>query len=108
MLGSGMGVFTSHHPNLRRVVAAIFVLVLVPMAQPSFASAAGTNIVSDTFTRSVTGGWGSADTAGSYTLDGGSAVFSVDGAAGSIALPKAGANRGAILGGPSARDLDRL
>ena len=82
------------------------VLVLVPMAHPLAAAAVGQQIAADSFTRTVNGGWGSAETGGPYTLDGGSAVFSVDGTAGSINLPKAGANRGAILGAASAHDVD--
>ena len=101
-----MGPSTLRQSLHARVLALLAALVLVPMAHPLSVAAAGQILASDSFTRTVNGGWGNADTGGAYTLDGGNAVFSVDGAAGSINLPKAGANRGAILGATSAHDVD--
>jgi hypothetical protein len=62
--------------------------------------------VSDPFTRTVAGGWGSPDTGGAYSLAGPASDFSVDGAVGSIRLPVAGAGRAALLPAVDARDID--
>ncbi len=68
--------------------------------------APGSTVVSDTFGRSVSNGWGSAATGGSYALEGAGSSFSVDGATGKIQLANSGANRAALLSGVSARDVD--
>ncbi len=68
--------------------------------------ATGTDLVSDTFSRNQNNGWGSADIGGLYTLEGQNSNFSVSGGAGSIIVPKAGANRAAFLDGVSATDVD--
>ena len=49
-----------------------------------FTTNGSTSTVIDTFTRSVTGGWGSTDTAQAYTLQGTAADFNVNGSTGSI------------------------
>ena len=79
---------------------------LVPMAYPYAVEAANPVIVADAFSRTVSGGWGSANTGGPWILEGGSGVFSVNGTVGSVSLAKAGANRAALQNGPSARDVD--
>jgi len=61
--------------------------------------------VSDSFSRSRTNGWGSADTGGAYTHSGPAADFGVANGAGSMRLPR-GQSRGATLLGASARDVD--
>ncbi|MEP7377972.1 MAG: PKD domain-containing protein [Chloroflexota bacterium] len=73
-------------------------VTVVPTGPPTYAA--------DAFGRTVNGGWGTADTGGSYTLTGNTANFSVAGGMGSIVLPNAGAGRAAILGGVSQLDLD--
>ena len=62
--------------------------------------------VLDAFARVVANGWGSAPTGGAYTLTGTAANFSVDGSAGSINLPSAGALRSALLNGAAAQAQD--
>lgn len=62
-----------------------------------------TVIARDTFTRSVTGGWGTADLGGSWAPT--NAVLSVDGQRGVFAMP-AGKTRQTFLGSVSARDTD--
>jgi PKD repeat protein len=47
-------------------------------------------IASDTFGRTVSGGWGSANTGGSWTRYGTSTLFSVDGSVGRITMSSAG------------------
>jgi len=59
----------------------------------------------DSFSRTLVGGWGSADTGGPYSGTSGSA-FNVANGAGSMAPPRAGASRGATLDNVSARDVD--
>ena len=61
----------------------------------------------DGFDRSVTGGWGSADTGGAWTVTGDAANFAVTPGTGSATLPTAGGGPGTIsLDGVSARDVD--
>jgi hypothetical protein len=62
-------------------------------------------LASDSFNRVLDNGWGSAATGGRYTLDGASVDFTVDGA-GNLRLPAANANRAAMLGSVSVRDVD--
>ena len=75
---------------------------LVTVAPPS----SGTVIAADSFTRVETASWDNADTGGLYALEGNSAAFSVANGIGSITLPKAGANRAAILSSTMAADVD--
>jgi CSLREA domain-containing protein len=59
----------------------------------------------DTFSRTLSNTWGSANTGGAYTLSGTVGDFDVNGSAGTMAMA-AGANRAAILAGASATDVD--
>ena len=61
---------------------------------------------SDLFSRTLAGAWGSADTGGTYLLQGTAANYAVTGAAGTMTLPAAGALRSATLASASATDLD--
>jgi len=63
-------------------------------------------LAADTFGRTVSNGWGSANTGGAYTLEGSSANFSVGGGVGSMVLPATGATRATLLPAVSARDVD--
>ena len=63
-------------------------------------------IAADAFSRTVSGGWGSADAGGTYTLIGASSSFNVDGNAGTITAGSAGTGRGAYLAGSSGADVD--
>jgi PKD repeat protein len=58
---------------------------------------ASTVFASDTFDRTVSGGWGSAPTGGAWTITGAAAALSVSGGAGVVTLP-AGSTRSAVLG----------
>ncbi|WP_170991221.1 DNRLRE domain-containing protein [Herbidospora galbida] len=51
----------------------------------------------DAFTRTVTGGLGTADVGGTYTATGSAANYSVDGGGAKLAMPATGANRRAYL-----------
>jgi hypothetical protein len=73
---------------------------------PPTAAATTTTYASDTFTRSVTSGFGTADTGGAWSLTGTASDFSVVNGAGRIRLPAAGAGRTAVLSSVSARDVD--
>jgi len=65
-----------------------------------------TDVAADTFGRTVTAGWGSADTGGSYSTVGPAASYAVNGSIGTMRLDTGGTNRSAILGGGSALDVD--
>jgi hypothetical protein len=69
------------------------------------AKLANTAIALDAFGRSVTDGWGSADTGGAYTLTGAAADFDVDGSIGTMSVP-ANASRTASLLSTLVRDVD--
>ena len=64
-----------------------------------------TPIARDDFGRTVSGGWGSADVGGAWSLTGGAASFAVAGSQGTIETPAGAAQRMATLGG-SLRDQD--
>lgn len=66
---------------------------------------AGT-VAADAFGRTLSGGWGSADTGGSYTLQGTAANFSVGGGWASMIVPNAGQTRSALLNAATERDVD--
>ncbi len=68
----------------------------------------GSVVAADAFGRTQSSGWGDADTGGQYSYEGNSTNFSVANGHGSITLPKAGANRAAVLAGVSASDVDLL
>ena len=55
----------------------------------------------DTFTRTVASGWGTADFGGAWTADSGTGDFTVNGTTGRIRLAGGGANRAIFLAGPS-------
>jgi PKD repeat protein len=63
-------------------------------------------LASDTFGRTVSNGWGTADTGGPWTVNGTASQFSVSGGQGVITLTTAGNGRSAYLGGVSATDTD--
>ncbi len=76
-------------------------VALTEGAQPP---ASGDVIVSDDFGRSLSGGWGSADQGGAWSLTGAVADFSVNGASGQIRAAAAAA-REARVGVPSTPDV---
>ena len=56
----------------------------------------GAPFASDTFTRTVTGGFGTADLGGAWTVAGGATNFSVNGAAGRVSTPAGGSRTAAL------------
>jgi len=64
-----------------------------------------TALVADAFTRATTGGWGSADTGGTWTRTGAATQYAVAGGAGQQKLGAAGASTGMTLG-TRATDVD--
>jgi hypothetical protein len=64
----------------------------------------GVALAQDAFTRTVTAGWGSADTGGAWSV-GSTASTSVDGARGVLAVPAAGRSASATLAGAQAADV---
>jgi hypothetical protein len=84
-------------------VVTLSLLLLLAMAVP----AAGNTIVAqDAFGRTISNGWGNAQSGGAYALRGSSSDFSVDGSSGLMRLSVAGTNRAAALPQVSARDVD--
>jgi len=67
----------------------------------------GTSVASDTFTRTLTGAWGTADVGGAWSVLAGSASnFAVNGSKGTIATPTKSVQQLAHLGTASVRDVD--
>ena len=66
---------------------------------------AGVTYAADAFGR-TTGGWGTADVGGAYTLQGSAANYNVGSGAGTISVPTANSTRSAILNTVSQRDVD--
>jgi hypothetical protein len=70
-------------------------------------AAATVTVAQDAFSRTLSGGWGTADTGGAWSVVTGSAAnFAVNGAKGTIVTPAGGAQQVAHLGAVSERDLD--
>jgi hypothetical protein len=66
-----------------------------------------TTLASDTFNRTVSNGWGTADSGGAWTVSSNAANWAVTPGTGTIRMATAGAGTGtAYLGGVSARDVD--
>jgi trimeric autotransporter adhesin len=70
------------------------------------AQGAITPFATDSFGRTVTGGWGSADSGGAYTISGGASNFSVGGGVGAIKLAAAGSSASAALASVSSTDTE--
>lgn len=67
----------------------------------------GALLARDTFSRTLTGGWGTADTGGAWAITGSTSPYSVDGATGGIAVG-AGQTRRATLPGVASTATDLL
>jgi CSLREA domain-containing protein len=64
-------------------------------------------VAADAFSRTVSGGWGTADIGGAYTTSQGpTADYSVSGGTGNIVMPSANTSRSALLNNTSQRDVD--
>lgn len=63
-------------------------------------------LASDNFGRTVTGGWGSADTGGAWSVTGNSANAAVSNGSASLTDPRPGAGPSVTLGGVSSQDTD--
>ncbi|MEP7377971.1 MAG: PKD domain-containing protein [Chloroflexota bacterium] len=74
---------------------------LVSVSPPTF-----TTYVSDSFDRTVTGGWASANIGGAYGLYGASSNFGVGSGVGTIVAPSSGANLAALLNAVSVTSVD--
>jgi PKD repeat protein len=64
------------------------------------------DFVVDSFGRTTSNGWGSADTGGAWTTSGTAANFAVSGGSGAITLPAAGQTRSVWLGSTTRTDTD--
>jgi hypothetical protein len=62
--------------------------------------------VTDTFSRTISNGWGSAGVGGAYSIEGRASQFWVDGTEGTISLDAAGRGGSALLLGTRMRDSD--
>ncbi|GAA1732208.1 hypothetical protein GCM10009809_29630 [Isoptericola hypogeus] len=63
-------------------------------------------VAQDGFGRTVSSGWGTADTGGAWTLSGGASRFNVAGGVGTVLMPTAGSGTKAQLQGASGRDVE--
>ena len=63
-------------------------------------------LAADAFGRTTTGGWGSADSGGAWTLTGTASAFSVSGGAARLAVTRAGSGPGASLNSVSSTNTD--
>ncbi|MFT3860689.1 PKD domain-containing protein [Micropruina sp.] len=70
------------------------------------AVASSTTLAKDEFGRTVTSGWGSADTGGDWTRSGGANLFSVGSGVGTITLAAAGAGPGMTLASVSSQNTE--
>ncbi|MFP3464345.1 PKD domain-containing protein [Leifsonia sp. SIMBA_070] len=73
--------------------------------QVTVAATSGTTLASDGFGRTVTGGWGSADTGGTWTASGTTTSYSVASGTGQMVDP-AGSTKSETLGGVSSTRAD--
>src|SRR5450631_4816607 len=94
---------------MRRAIAAGTVAALAMVTAPAAsifqpAAAAPTQYAADSFSRTVTNGWGTADVGGSWSLAGSASAFSVSGGAGRMVMATAGSGFNAYLGGVSSSD----
>ena len=98
------------HRNRLRVLAAVAIAAVLFSALDSVGTVslgAPTTVASDTFNRTVSGGWGSADQGGNWTVLDSAANWSVTPGVGSISVP-ATAQQRAVLSGVSVQDVDLL
>jgi glucose/arabinose dehydrogenase len=77
-----------------------------PVGSPPPPPPPSSTIAADTFSRTVSNGWGSANTGGAYTLEGTASNFSVANGVGSMLLPSSGATRAVLLSSTSAQGVD--
>ena len=64
------------------------------------------DFVADTFTRTTTNGWGSAETGGAWTISGTASNFAVNNGSGAITIPAAGNTRLVYAGATTRSDTD--
>ncbi|WP_111767663.1 PKD domain-containing protein [Nakamurella deserti] len=74
-------------------------------APVTVSSPAATPLISDTFSRTSTSGWGTADIGGAWTVTGGASNFTVNGGTGKVRLNAAGSGPTATLGATTAADV---
>ncbi len=89
-------------------VSLLLILLVIGVSFFSSRAYASSTSASDSFTRTVTGGWGSADMGGTYTVIGSSTDLSVNGSQGVMLLSGTGSTnqRGARLDSVSATNVD--
>src|SRR3954470_18337145 len=106
---------TASLPTHRAILTSIGALALsgasLITASPALIALAataptGTVVGSDSFTRKVTTGWGSAAVGGAYTTTLDNASSSVNGSAGLMAIARNGGSAAALLNGIRVRDVD--
>ncbi len=81
-------------------------LRVVAITAPGATEEASGTYAFDSFERSESGGWGSADSGGSYNVSGAAGDYSVANGSGRMNLPRAGAGRSAVLGDVVHRDFE--
>ena len=88
------------------VILAMLAVLVVVFVQVVVAQA---NVLArDTFTRSTSSGWGSADVGGTWAITGTAANYAVSSGTGRMTVPAVGATRSAALSSLSVTDADLL
>lgn len=91
--------------KLFSIALVLFLGFFIVLKNAPNSQATTTTYASDLFARTVSNGWGNADTGGAYTLSGTSSDFKVNGQSGTINAPAAN-SRAALLNGASAQDVE--
>lgn len=97
---------TNQLMKVKNLIVLAFLLFVATILTLPFTAAAATTYVADSFTRTVTDGWGSTTPGGTYTLSGTAANFDIPGQVGMIKVPSANKMRSALLNSVMARDVD--
>ncbi len=83
---------------MRSVHLGLVLALLLAAGQTEALAVAPSPVAADSFNRSVSTGWGTADTGGAWNLEGAPSAFTVNGTVGTMNLAAPGSNLAAMLG----------
>jgi hypothetical protein len=95
-------------PSATAAAAGVLLVALLVAAFVQVVVAQANVLARDTYSRTVSSGWGSADVGGAWTVSGTAANWAVSSGTGRMTLPAQGATRSAALSGVSVVDVDLL
>ncbi|MFC6713178.1 PKD domain-containing protein [Branchiibius cervicis] len=113
--GDGSGTSTAANPNYTYGTAGTYTVKLTvndghgnsaSTSRQLTVSAVPADIATDTFTRTTTNGWGTADKGGAWTLSGTASKFATNGNIGTMTATGPGNGQTAYLNGVSAADIN--